>query len=176
MEHMNCKKCETKIPDARYHMGYDVCVNCSTEEKVSCHTIYPHKTGGYIQVVSKEQSQRLNKLDRRGYKGTKTFSVPSVKFKDKEEKVKVERTSSHVEKIILLSDKDSTTKVLDYYDEWGYQPTIKYLKRLSSKGDIALTQRVRLQDMITELEMTPTTRALSRKFNKKNFSLTRNYD
>ena len=35
-------------------------MKCSTEEKVSCHTIYPHKTGGYIQVVSKQESENLN--------------------------------------------------------------------------------------------------------------------
>ena len=46
--------------------------DCSTEDKVSCHTIYPHKTGGYIQVVSKEQSENLNRLDRRGVGSIKT--------------------------------------------------------------------------------------------------------
>ena len=63
---MNCSRCNTEVPQARIDMGYTICTDCSTEEKVSCHTIYPHKTGGYIQVVSKEQSERLNKLDRRG--------------------------------------------------------------------------------------------------------------
>ena len=69
---MNCSLCNNGIPQARIDMGYTICTNCSTEDKVSCHTIYPHKTGGYIQVVSKEQSENLNRLDRRGVGGIKT--------------------------------------------------------------------------------------------------------
>ena len=63
---MNCSRCDIKVPQGRIDMGYTICTECSTEEKVSCHTIYPHKTGGYIQVISKEQSENLNRLDRRG--------------------------------------------------------------------------------------------------------------
>ena len=63
---MNCSRCDTKVPQGRVDMGYTICTDCSTEDKVSCHTIYPHKTGGYIQVVTKEQSENLNRLDRRG--------------------------------------------------------------------------------------------------------------
>ena len=55
-------------------------------------------------------------------------------------------------------------KVLDYYDEWGYQPTLKYIRKLNSSGDIALSQRIRVSDMITEMYLTPTPRALNRKF------------
>ena len=62
----NCSRCSKEVPQARIDEGYTICVDCSTEEKVSCHTIYPHKTGGYIQVVTKEQSANLNRLDRRG--------------------------------------------------------------------------------------------------------------
>ena len=65
---MNCSQCSKKVPKARVELGYTICVDCSTEEKVSCHTIYPHKTGGYIQVVSKEDSENLNRLDSRGEK------------------------------------------------------------------------------------------------------------
>ena len=59
-----CSRCSVDVPQARIDEGYTICVDCSTEEKVSCHTIYPHKTGGYIQVVTKEQSANLNRLDR----------------------------------------------------------------------------------------------------------------
>ena len=68
---IQCSRCDSTIPNGRLEMGYTICMNCSTEEKVSCHTIYPHKTGGYIQVVSKQESENLNRLDRRGYSGMK---------------------------------------------------------------------------------------------------------
>ena len=45
--------------------------------------------------------------------------------------------------------------ILKYYKEWGYITTIEYLRELSLNGKIALTERVKLQDMITELEEKP---------------------
>ena len=68
---LKCSMCSDEMPSGRLEMGYTICVKCSTEEKVSCHTIYPHKTGAFIQVISKEQSENLNRLDRRGYSGVK---------------------------------------------------------------------------------------------------------
>ena len=45
--------------------------------------------------------------------------------------------------------------VLKFYKKWGYTRTIEYLRDLSSNGILTLTERVELQDMITELEMMP---------------------
>ena len=42
-------------------------------------------------------------------------------------------------------------KILEYYNKWGYITTIEYLRELSLNGKIVLTERVKLQDMITEL-------------------------
>ena len=55
--------------------------------------------------------------------------------------------------------------VKDYYREWGYTRTLQYLRQLNSNGDIALRQRCRLQDIITELYLTPTKDDLKKKFN-----------
>ncbi len=46
-------------------------------------------------------------------------------------------------------------KILKYYKEWGYIPTIEYLRELSLNGKIVLTERTKLQNMITELELKP---------------------
>jgi len=46
-------------------------------------------------------------------------------------------------------------KILEYYNKWGYITTIEYLRELSLNGKIVLTERVKLQDMITELELQP---------------------
>ena len=155
-----CSLCSKEVPQARIDEGYTICVNCSTEEKVSCHTIYPHKTGGYIQVVSKEQSQRLNRLDRRGtsVKTAKHYK-PFVVEKSEPKEYKSRRcTKVYTEFDVALK------QVLDYYDEWGYEPTLKYLRGLNSSGKIPLMTRVRIQDMITDMYLTPTPRALQRKY------------
>ena len=121
---MNCSRCSKDVPQARIDMGYTICTDCSTEKKVSCHTIYPHKTGGYIQVVSKEDSENLNRLDRRGTgvsKGAKYYK-PFV-VEEKKERVFKDRKCT---KVYTEYDK-ALEKVSHYYEEWGYQPTIKYL-------------------------------------------------
>ena len=168
---MKCSMCSEDFPKARYDMGYTICVDCSTEEKVSCHTIYPHKTGGYIQVVSKEQSENLNRLDRRGVGGVKTAKHYKTIVKEKSEdldktaKVVRNRTSSS-DNIVHTPYEEALKQVLDYYNEWGYEPTLKYLRKMNSSGDIPLMTRVKIQDMITEMYLTPTPRALIRRFNK----------
>ena len=169
---MKCSMCSKDFPKARYDMGYTICIDCSTEEKVSCHTIYPHKTGGYIQVVSKEQSDRLNKLDRRGTcvvktaKNYKTIIKKKSEDSDKTAEVRRYRTSSS-DNIIHTPYTEALDKVMSYYEEWGYEPTLKYLRQLNSSGDIPLMTRVKIQDIITDRYLTPTPRALMRKFNKE---------
>jgi hypothetical protein len=160
-----CSRCNVEMDDARVDMGYTICVLCSTEDKVSCHTIYPHKTGGYIQVVSKEESENLNRLDRRGtskktarhYKEFKVEEVPTPK------PIRRQDTSS----IVHTPYDKAYQQVMSYYDEWGYEPTLKYLRVLNSSGDIPLLTRVKLQDIITDRYLQPSPRALQRKFNKQ---------
>ena len=162
--------CSNHVPNARTEMGYTICTDCSTEEKVSCHTIYPHKTGGYIQVVSKEQSANLNRLDRRGTGGVKTAKHYKTIIKKKSEdldktaKVVRYRTSSSDNIIHTPYDK-ALDMVMSYYDEWGYEPTLKYLRKLNSSGDIPLMTRVKIQDIVTDRYLAPSPRALKRKFN-----------
>lgn len=160
---MKCSRCNSKVPKARLALGYTICVDCSTEEKVSCHTIYPHKTGGYIQVVSKEDSENLNRLDRRGTGGIKSakYYKPFVVEKS-EPKVFKDRKCTKV-----YTDYESALdKVNSYYEEWGYQPTIKYLRNMNSSGEIPLMTRIKIQDIITERYISPSPRALTRKYNK----------
>jgi len=163
---MNCSLCDIDIPQARIDEGYTICISCSTEEKVSCHTIYPHKTGGYIQVVSKEQANNLNRLDRRGVGGIKTakhykdFKVDKVK-----EPIPVRKQDTS--NIIHIPYDEIYQQVMSYYDEWGYKPTIEYLRVLNSSGDIPLLTRVKLQDIVTDRYLSPSPRALIRKFNKQ---------
>ena len=161
---MNCSRCNTEVPQGRIDMGYTICTKCSTEDKVSCHTIYPHKTGGYIQVVSKEQSQRLNKLDRRGTstKTAKHYKPFTIEPTDKPKQYKSRRCTK-----TYTTYETALQMVNDYYDEWGYKPTIKYLRKLNSSGTIPLLTRVKIQDIITDKYLEPTPRALIRKFNKK---------
>ena len=162
---MNCSRCNTKVPKGRVDMGYTICTDCSTEEKVSCHTIYPHKTGGYIQVVSKEESDNLNRLDRRGVGNIKT--APNYKpftIEPKEEPKPYKHRPCNKQ---YTSYDDALQMVNDYYNEWGYKPTIKYLRKLNSSGTIPLMTRMKIQDIITDRYLEPSPRALTRHFNNR---------
>ena len=169
---MNCSMCGNNVPKGRSEMGYTICVDCSTEEKVSCHTIYPHKTGGYIQVVSKEQSENLNRLDRRGYSGIKPAknykSVIKKKREDSDKTAEVVRNRTSSSDNIVHTPYDTALDMVNkYYEEWGYERTLQYLRDLNSSGDIPLMTRVKIQDIITERYLQPTPRALFRKYNKQ---------
>ena len=160
---MECGRCNRDIPQGRIDMGYTICTDCSTEDKVSCHTIYPHKTGGYIQVVSKEQSANLNRLDRRG---TGMKSAP--KYKEFNiDTITEPKTFKNQKCTKTYTTYDTALKqVLDYYYEWGYEPTLKYIRQMNSSGEIPLVTRVKIQDVITDKYLEPSPRALTRHFNK----------
>ena len=161
---IQCSMCSDEMPSQRLEMGYTICTKCSTEEKVSCHTIYPHKTGGYIQVVSKEQSERMNKLDRRGTGVIK--SAPNYKpFTIDKPKPKVFKNKKCTKQ--YTSYDTALKQVLTYYNEWGYEPTLTYLKQLNSSGTIPLMTRIKIQDTITDMYLSPTPRALQLHFNKQ---------
>ena len=161
-----CSKCSSSVPIERLSMGYTICTNCSTEEKKVGHIIYPHKTGAYIQVMDKDTHKELNKLDRRGYKGAgsykhyKELTISS----SSDTKVYTEKSSTH---ITHTSYDTALKQVLGYYDEWGYERTLGYLKKLNRNDEIPLMMRVKIQDIITERYLKPTPRALQRKFNTK---------
>lgn len=60
-----CQKCSVELDNTRAHLGYTECLECSDVEAYSAHTVYPHKTGGYVQPVSKTTSNNLKRMDRR---------------------------------------------------------------------------------------------------------------
>ena len=161
---IQCSMCGNEMPSQRLDMGYTICTTCSTEEKVSCHTIYPHKTGGYIQVVSKEQSANLNRLDRRG---TGVKSAPKYKPFTIEPKQEPKPYKHRPCTKQYTSYDDALNMVNDYYNEWGYKPTIKYLRKLNSSGTIPLMTRIKIQDIITDRYLEPSPRALTRHFNNR---------
>ena len=162
---MKCKLCSNNIPTARTDMGYTICVDCSTEEKKLGHIIYPHKTGAYIQVVDKETHDNLNRLDRRGSSKKTARHYKDISIL--EPKPQRKYVSNYVNKIKHLSYDETFDRVMSYYEEWGYERTLQYLRQLNSSGDIPLSLRVKIQDLVTDRYLQPSPRALVRKFNKQ---------
>ena len=65
-----CSVCEKDLANERIHLGYTECLDCSKVDKYSSHTVYPHKTGGFIQPMSSEQADNMKRLDRRSASGS----------------------------------------------------------------------------------------------------------
>ena len=162
---IECSGCGSTMNPERFEMGFKVCVKCSTEEKKMGHVIYPHKTGGYVQVVDSETYQDLNRIDRRGYKGKgpRQYKDFVVKEKPIEERKSL---NGGVCRIKHLSYDNAFSQVMNYYEDWGYDRTIKYLRELSSSGKIPLRFRVTLQNKVVDRCMKPTPRALIRKYSE----------
>ena len=163
----NGSKCNTKIPDERIHLGYRECVECSSVEPYSAHTVYPHKTGAFVQPVSSETKKSLDRLDRRAVKvGGKMSAPTNVKEWKKPEPKQVvnpkpRRQQLHTNQVNF---NDSYGPTIDTYKRKGYIVTLNYLKQLFNKNKITMTTKNQLVNVLTTIHM------LDRKTRKRYFN------
>lgn len=77
---VNCQTCHSPIPFARLHAlpHTTTCVDCSTEERVMGITIWPHKTGSYVDVVTPKQHAVLKRHDRRTVHSNMSMATRTV--------------------------------------------------------------------------------------------------
>ena len=162
---MNCEKCDGVIDEHRYHLGYKECTDCSEEEKYSAHTVYPHKTGGYVQPVKKSQSDNLKRMDRRSTGGGK-MAKGIIKdnswdrwLKQYQENLNKPKPKRKVvwksPKVTYISMSEAESLVRKHYDDWGYQPTLDYCKELYLDDKISMVMKNQLANMITDQQMLP---------------------
>ena len=164
----NCSKCNTKIPDERIHLGYRECVECSSVEPYSAHTVYPHKTGAFVQPVSSETKKNLDRLDRRAVKvggkmsaptNVKEWSMSEPKPQPKPKPVRRQKLYTN-----QVNFNDSYEQTINTYKKKGYVVTINYLKQLFNKNKITMSTRNQLVNVLTTIHM------LNRKDRKRYFN------
>ena len=160
-----CKKCNIQLEDQRAHLGYTECLDCSEVEAYSAHTVYPHKTGGYVQPVSKTTSNNLKRIDRRSVGTTRKGKGIYVDnswdrwldsyyenlYNPKPKKVFVDTPSTlkHIDYDTLFN------KAIIHYKENGYQLTIDWLKSLFSEDKISLGNKSKIVNEINNWEVLP---------------------
>ena len=150
----NCRKCDTKIGDERFHLGYKECVECSSVEPYSAHVVYPHKTGAFVQPVSKETKKNLQRLDRRAVKVGGKINAPQAReWKMPEPKPKVEPRQQQKVYYNHTSFSDSFKQCIDTYKQKGYVVTLNYLKQLFNKNRITMTTKNQLVNTLTSIHM-----------------------
>ena len=154
-----CSVCEIDLPNERIHLGYSECLECSDTEKYSSHTVYPHKTGGFIQPMSVEQSDNLKRLDRRGVSSNrkakgiladnswdrwlKEYNTP------KEDKPKATPISTPLP--IYIPIREAMKEVIDKYNNRGYQAAYELTQSLYTNDKISLADKSKITNELTEL-------------------------
>ena len=159
---MECKKCDVELTIDRYKLGYTECLDCSEVEAYSSHTVYPHKTGGFVQPVSKTTSKNLKRLDRRSTGNTRRakgiytdnswdrwleeYYNPKPKRVVKKYKAKP---------VNYKTMNDIQDEILLYYKNNGYQNTRNHIQYLLIDNKISLLTKSQLNNKITTLQGIP---------------------
>ena len=162
----NCVKCDATMPDERVHLGYRECVECSSIEPYSAHVVYPHKTGAFVQPVSKETKKNLQRLDRRAVKVGGKINTPQAREWKMPEPKKQKVSPQPKQKVFTnqVSFNDSYEQTINTYKKKGYVVTINYLKQLFNKNKITMTTKNQLENVLTSIHM------LNRKDRKRYFN------
>jgi hypothetical protein len=156
-----CSVCEIDLPNERIHLGYTECLDCSEVDKYSSHTVYPHKTGGYIQPMSVEQSDNLKRLDRRSSGGSARKAKGIVSdnswdrwlaeyLKPKEDKPKF--TPKPTPLPIYIPIREAMQDVIDKYESRGYEAAYELTQSLYTGDKISLMDKSKITNELTELE------------------------
>lgn len=161
----NCTQCGKFLPNARIKDNMRECVRCSKVEPYAANIVYPHKTGAYVQPVTKEQKENIQRLDRRSVKTKRTVKGGSSSWdrwlkKYKEQKSRVSYKGStpafqagDVGSIPSTRSKNDIKKeVLSIYKCKGYYAAIQYVNNLYSKDDITLMTKSSINNDLTFIQ------------------------
>ena len=160
-----CKECGVELNNQRAHIGYTECLECSEVEHYSAHTVYPHKTGGFIQPVSKTTSNHLKSIDRRSVGNTRrakgivsdnSWDRWLEKYYDNLYNPKPKKTYVPTPSNIEHMDYDTLyNKTILHYKYNGYTNTVNYLKDLYSNDKISMTNKSKVINELNNLEVMP---------------------
>ena len=155
-----CSHCDSKISDERIHLGYSECLDCSKVDKYSSHTIYPHKTGGYVQPVSSEKSDELKRLDRRSVGGNKIakgiFADNSWDRWLKQYNNPIPKKPKFVPKApvnIYIPYRECIKSIMEKYDNYGYHAACELTQSLYSNDTISLIHKSKVMNELAGLQM-----------------------
>ena len=157
-----CKECGVELGNQRAHLGYTECLDCSEVEHYSAHTVYPHKTGGFVQPVSKSTSNHLKSIDRRSTGKTRVGKSSGDWDKWLEQyyhnlyNPKPERkVIKEVCTLVHMNENTLYNKTIIHYKDNGYQQTVSWLNKLFNNDEISLGSKSKMLDEINSLEIIP---------------------
>ena len=149
-----CKECSIELDSSRVQLGLYTCIECSDTQKYSAHVVYPHKTGAFVQPVSKETKKNLQRLDRRAVKVGGKINAPQAReWKMPEPKpipkpIKQESVTYNHQNF-----SDCFTGCKDTYIKYGYSKTINHIRRLYRQNKINLMTRTELTNFLASIHV-----------------------
>ena len=139
-----------------------VCVRCSTVEPYAANIVYPHKTGAYVQPVTKEQKENIQRLDRRSVKTKKTAKGGSSswdrwlkKYNEQKSRVSYSGNTSAFQADAVgsipstRSIKDVMRTAIKMFIKDGYHKSVDYVNDLYSKDEITLITKSNINNHLT---------------------------
>ena len=157
-----CKKCNVRMDDQRIHLGYTECPSCSETEKYSAHVVYPHKTGAFVQPVTKTASNNLKRMDRRSVGGGRVAKGVYVDNSWDRYLEELQNPTPPKKKFIpkpvrtnYRSYNIMSKPLMKYYSRFGYEPALKQLKKIYKNDKITLQTYQRIQNDINTLQQLP---------------------
>lgn len=161
-----CKTCKKSYPQQRKELGYNVCVDCSTEEGWSCSSLTYHKTGNTIQIIKDpEAAYNLNQMASRKSFGVmkgitgqykryvKDSNEPKKELKVEDKTGQVYSSNRRVKGTIngiTVDFEKQGTEAMNILESKGLEASISWIKaeykeqRLSQEDFVKLVQMIKL--------------------------------
>ena len=157
----NCKSCGQFMPNTRIHLGFKECVKCSKVEPYHAHVVYPHKTGAFVQPVSKETKEHLLTVDRRSVKrkisrsGSSSWDRWLKKYNEQKEKPTVqvaERQKHRTATPNYMSSNLILHSANEVFKDKGYYVAVDYVNDLYKNDKISLMQKSNVNSRLADIQ------------------------
>ncbi len=147
------------MPNTRIHLGYKECVKCSKVEPYHAHVVYPHKTGAFVQPVTKEQKEYIQSVDRRAVKTKRTSTGGSSSWdrwlkQFNEQKNAPSPKRRRYRSVQHTYQKSSTVlrSAEQLFKDKGYHTAIQYVDTLYADDKISLIQKSNINSKLAFIQ------------------------
>ena len=157
----NCNTCGKFLPNARIKDNMRECVRCSKVEPYAANIVYPHKTGAYVQPVTKEQKENIQRLDRRAVKTKKASKGGSSSWDRWLKQYQQNKNGAVAQsgerrtctaKVAGSNPVSSTFSMKDIVRMFisdGYHKAINHVNSMYSSGKITLVTKSKINNQLT---------------------------
>ena len=160
---INCQTCGKFLTKARAQENLVTCIRCSDVQPYSAHIVYPHKTGAFVQPVTKAQKDHIQRLDRRAVKtsrktasGSNSWDRWLKKYKEQKSRVSYKGSTPAFQAGdvgSIPSTRSIKQKAMDIYKKDGYWSAIDNVNNMFETGSISLVQKCSVNSFLSLIKI-----------------------